>query len=78
MLKRDEKGKYLNIPEADAFLDKNKQGYVGGLLEMMNERLYGGIYYISNCARHLCNCFKVRVIISVTSIIVNIELLQIG
>src|SRR5215475_5078907 len=33
-------GSYANTPAADLFLDRNKQGYVGGLLEMANARLY--------------------------------------
>jgi hypothetical protein len=32
---------YANTPETDLFLDRNKPSYVGGLLEMMNARLYG-------------------------------------
>jgi len=32
---------YRNAPAADAFLDKRKPSYVGGLLEMANARLYG-------------------------------------
>src|SRR5262245_58921920 len=31
---------YSNTPEADLFLDRNKPGYVGGLLEMFAVRLY--------------------------------------
>ncbi|MGH9904484.1 MAG: methyltransferase [Pyrinomonadaceae bacterium] len=31
---------YRNTPEADAFLVRNKLGYIGGMLEMANERLY--------------------------------------
>ncbi len=31
---------YRNAPDADLFLDKAKPSYVGGLLEMMNSRLY--------------------------------------
>jgi hypothetical protein len=31
---------YANTPETDLFLDRNKPTYVGGLLEMMNARLY--------------------------------------
>jgi O-methyltransferase domain/Dimerisation domain len=31
---------YANSAEADAFLDRNKPSYVGGLLEMANHRLY--------------------------------------
>jgi len=38
----DRKGdKYRNSPETDLFLDRNKPSYVGGLLEMCNDRLYG-------------------------------------
>lgn len=33
-------GRYLNTPEADFFLDRNKPGYIGGMLEMANNRLY--------------------------------------
>jgi hypothetical protein len=32
--------KYCNTPESDAFLDKNKESYVGGALEMANNRLF--------------------------------------
>lgn len=31
---------YANTPESDIYLDRNKPTYVGGLLEMMNARLY--------------------------------------
>jgi hypothetical protein len=34
-------GKYRNTPETDLFLDRNKPTYVGGILEMANERLFG-------------------------------------
>lgn len=33
-------GKYMNLPEADAFLDKSKPGYIGGIFEMSNHRLF--------------------------------------
>ena len=33
-------GVYANTPATDLFLDRNKQAYVGGLLEMANARLY--------------------------------------
>jgi O-methyltransferase domain/Dimerisation domain len=33
-------GKYSNTPAADLFLDKRKNSYIGGLLEMANHRLY--------------------------------------
>ena len=32
---------YFNSPDTDTFLDKNKPTYIGGILEMMNNRLYG-------------------------------------
>jgi precorrin-6B methylase 2 len=31
---------YANTPEADLFLDRKKPSYVGGILEMANQRLY--------------------------------------
>lgn len=31
---------YLNTPETDLYLDRRKPTYIGGLLEMANERLY--------------------------------------
>src|SRR5271154_5628592 len=34
-------GIYSNTPDTDAFLDKNKPSYIGGILEMANHRLYG-------------------------------------
>jgi O-methyltransferase domain/Dimerisation domain len=33
-------GKYHNTPSTDLFLDKGKQSYIGGMLEMANHRLY--------------------------------------
>ncbi|HXT87503.1 MAG TPA: methyltransferase [Verrucomicrobiae bacterium] len=39
-LERSE-GKYRNAPSADVFLDKHKPSYIGGMLEMANQRLYG-------------------------------------
>lgn len=39
-LKR-ENGNYQNAPDTDLFLDKAKPAYIGGLLEMCNNRLYG-------------------------------------
>lgn len=35
-----ENGHYRNSPEAGAFLDKSQPGYIGGILEMANGRLY--------------------------------------
>src|SRR3954465_177207 len=34
-------GVYSNTPETDLFLDKRKPSYVGGILEMSNQRLFG-------------------------------------
>ena len=34
-------GRYRNTPAAAAFLDRDAPGYLGGLLEMANARLYG-------------------------------------
>lgn len=39
MLDRGETG-YTNTPTTDAFLDRNKPSYMGGVLEMANARLY--------------------------------------
>ena len=39
MLQRDERG-YVDTPETALFLDRESPAYVGGLLEMANERLY--------------------------------------
>src|SRR6478672_12433881 len=33
-------GEYANTPETDAFLDRRKPAYIGGILEMANARLY--------------------------------------
>jgi hypothetical protein len=40
MLER-EAGVYSNTPETDLYLDRAKPSYIGGLLEMVNMRLYG-------------------------------------
>ncbi len=34
-------GRYRNTPDTAQFLDKNQPGYVGGMLEMLNARLFG-------------------------------------
>lgn len=41
MLERDDLGRYSNTAETDAFLDREKPTYIGGMLEMANARLYG-------------------------------------
>ena len=40
MIERDAEGRYSNTPDTDTFLDRNKPSYLGGLLEMVNARLY--------------------------------------
>ena len=40
MLDRGDDGRYRNTPAADLFLDRGKETYVGGMLEMANARLY--------------------------------------
>lgn len=40
MLERNAAGLYSNNPETDAFLDREKPTYIGGMLEMANARLY--------------------------------------
>lgn len=36
-----EDGKYANTPASDFYLDQHKPSYIGGVLEMANQRLYG-------------------------------------
>ncbi len=36
-----ETASYSNSPDTETFLDKKKPSYIGGLLEMLNNRLYG-------------------------------------
>jgi precorrin-6B methylase 2 len=40
MLQRGEHGAYANTPETELYLDARKPSYVGGILEMANQRLY--------------------------------------
>ncbi|WP_262299886.1 acetylserotonin O-methyltransferase [Microvirga sesbaniae] len=40
LLQRSSDGRYTNTPETDLYLDRQKPSYVGGILEMMNGRLY--------------------------------------
>jgi hypothetical protein len=40
MLQRVADGRYANTPETELYLDRNKPTYCGGMLEMMNARLY--------------------------------------
>ncbi len=41
LIQRDKNGIYSNAPSTDLFLDKKKPSYIGGILEMANQRLYG-------------------------------------
>jgi Dimerisation domain len=41
LLRRDDAGHYSNSEEADRFLDPARSGYIGGIIEMLNARLYG-------------------------------------
>ena len=41
LLRRDETGRYSNSEEAELFLNPAKPRYMGGLIEMLNARLYG-------------------------------------
>lgn len=40
MLERND-GRYANTPETGHFLDSSKPDYIGGLIDMLNHRLYG-------------------------------------
>ena len=40
MLQRLPDARYANTPETELYLDRNKPSYCGGMLEMMNVRLY--------------------------------------
>ena len=41
LLRRDDAGRYSNSEEAELFLNPARPGYMGGLIEMLNARLYG-------------------------------------
>ena len=41
LLRRDETGRYSNTEEAELLLNPTEPGYMGGLIEMLNARLYG-------------------------------------
>ena len=40
LLHRDDNGHYSNSEDADAFLNPTRPGYIGGIIEMFNARLY--------------------------------------
>lgn len=43
--------RYSNTPDADLFLDRNKPGYIGGILEMANARLFGFWNHLTEALR---------------------------
>jgi precorrin-6B methylase 2 len=49
LLRRD--GEYSNTPATDVFLDKRKSSYIGGALEMANNRLYGFWHHLTEALR---------------------------
>ena len=44
-------GEYSNTPATDTFLDKHKPSYIGGVLEMANQRLYGHWSHLTEALR---------------------------
>lgn len=48
---RREDGKYSNAPASDLYLDKHKPTYIGGMLEMANQRLYGHWNHLTEALR---------------------------
>ena len=44
-------GKYANAPDTDLYLDRQKPSYIGGLLEMANQRLYGHWSHLTEALR---------------------------
>jgi hypothetical protein len=44
-------GKYANTPDVDLYLDKHKPSYIGGILEMANQRLYGHWSHLTEALR---------------------------
>src|SRR5260370_4237741 len=44
-------GKYYNTPSTDFFLDRRKPSYIGGILEMANQRLYGFLNHLTVALR---------------------------
>jgi len=44
-------GQYANTPVTDRFLDKHKPSYIGGILEMANQRLYGHWQHLTEALR---------------------------
>src|SRR5581483_5375255 len=44
-------GHYANTAATDLFLDKHKPSYIGGMLEMANQRLYGHWNHLTEALR---------------------------
>ena len=44
-------GKYANAPDTDFYLDRHKPSYIGGMLEMANQRLYGHWSHLTEALR---------------------------
>jgi hypothetical protein len=44
-------GKYANTPATDFYLDRHKSSYIGGILEMANQRLYGHWSHLTEALR---------------------------
>jgi O-methyltransferase domain/Dimerisation domain len=44
-------GVYSNTPASDTFLDKRKPSYIGGILDMANQRLYGHWAHLTEALR---------------------------
>ena len=44
-------GQYSNTPATDLFLDRHKPSYIGGILEMANNRLYGHWHHLTEGLR---------------------------
>jgi 2-polyprenyl-3-methyl-5-hydroxy-6-metoxy-1,4-benzoquinol methylase len=44
-------GKYANSPAADLYLDRHKPSYIGGMLEMANQRLYDHWSHLTTALR---------------------------
>ena len=44
-------GRYSNTPATDLYLDKHKPSYIGGMLEMANQRLYGHWSHLTEALR---------------------------
>ena len=45
-------GKYSNTPDTELFLDKHKPSYIGGVLEMANNRLFGHWNHLTEGTAH--------------------------